>query len=68
MGSSKTKTHSASFYGAWKKPTLNYGFTVLLKHGENIPICCCFFSQQAHSNINIYNQLQQTAILAHSFF
>jgi len=39
----------------------------LLKHGENLTIYCSFFfSQQAHSNINIYNKLKQTTIPAHS--
>jgi len=49
-----------------RKPTLNYGFTA--KTGWKRNYLLLFISQQEHSNINIYNQLQQTAILAHRFF
>jgi hypothetical protein len=49
-----------------KNPTLNYGFTAKTCGKLNYSLQF-YFSQQAHSNIYIYNKLQQTAILAHSF-
>lgn len=48
-----------------KNPTLNYGFTAKT-WGKINYLLQFFFSQQGHSNIN--NKLQQTVILAHSFF